>query len=192
MYVIVSSNGKEWKYYKAWLQLFNTLFFFLNQAEDLLRREKNLEEAKKIVIKNDPSLPEPKCVSKSQCTWYMACVIASCLHKDCICLCFVALAAVEGHCPFAVHKRNCFSGYLCPLVYRRGLSHALDGYLNFPSSHIRLLCVCVCLLIRDHISVWKSSLVLFCLVIVVVESEETVLVRGRNLSYWDMFLFGCL
>ncbi|KAJ7420093.1 hypothetical protein BTVI_22754 [Pitangus sulphuratus] len=32
------------------------------EAEDLLRREKNLEEAKKVVIKNDPSLPEPKCV----------------------------------------------------------------------------------------------------------------------------------
>ncbi|KAH0627847.1 hypothetical protein JD844_008354 [Phrynosoma platyrhinos] len=32
------------------------------EAEDLLRREKNLEEAKKIVIKKDPSLPEPKCV----------------------------------------------------------------------------------------------------------------------------------
>uniref|UniRef100_A0ABM5FUA9 Asparagine--tRNA ligase, cytoplasmic n=1 Tax=Pogona vitticeps TaxID=103695 RepID=A0ABM5FUA9_9SAUR len=31
-------------------------------AEDQLRREKNLEEAKKIVIKKDPSLPEPKCV----------------------------------------------------------------------------------------------------------------------------------
>lgn len=36
----------------------------MNQAEDLLRREKNLEEAKKVVIKNDPSLPEPKCVSR--------------------------------------------------------------------------------------------------------------------------------
>uniref|UniRef100_G1NCD4 Asparaginyl-tRNA synthetase 1 n=1 Tax=Meleagris gallopavo TaxID=9103 RepID=G1NCD4_MELGA len=32
------------------------------EAEDLLRREKNLEEAKKVIIKNDPSLPEPKCV----------------------------------------------------------------------------------------------------------------------------------
>ncbi|NXX50074.1 SYNC protein, partial [Tricholaema leucomelas] len=32
------------------------------EAEDLLRREKNLEEAKKIVIRNDPSLPEPTCV----------------------------------------------------------------------------------------------------------------------------------
>ncbi|XP_006837632.1 PREDICTED: asparagine--tRNA ligase, cytoplasmic-like [Chrysochloris asiatica] len=31
-------------------------------AEDNLRREKNLEEAKKIIIKNDPSLPEPKSV----------------------------------------------------------------------------------------------------------------------------------
>ncbi|XP_063997835.1 asparagine--tRNA ligase, cytoplasmic isoform X2 [Pogoniulus pusillus] len=32
------------------------------EAEDLLRREKNLEEAKKVVIRNDPSLPEPTCV----------------------------------------------------------------------------------------------------------------------------------
>uniref|UniRef100_A0A494B996 Asparaginyl-tRNA synthetase 1 n=1 Tax=Mus musculus TaxID=10090 RepID=A0A494B996_MOUSE len=31
------------------------------EAEDNLRREKNLEEAKKIIIKNDPSLPEPAC-----------------------------------------------------------------------------------------------------------------------------------
>lgn len=54
----------------AWLQLFNKLLFS-NQAEDLLRREKNLEEAKKVVIKNDPSLPEPTCVSMILClgTW---------------------------------------------------------------------------------------------------------------------------
>uniref|UniRef100_A0A8D2DC29 Asparagine--tRNA ligase N-terminal domain-containing protein n=1 Tax=Sciurus vulgaris TaxID=55149 RepID=A0A8D2DC29_SCIVU len=32
------------------------------EAEDNLRKEKNLEEAKKITIKNDPSLPEPQCV----------------------------------------------------------------------------------------------------------------------------------
>uniref|UniRef100_A0A673VSH8 Asparagine--tRNA ligase, cytoplasmic n=1 Tax=Suricata suricatta TaxID=37032 RepID=A0A673VSH8_SURSU len=32
------------------------------EAEDNLRREKNLEEAKKVTIKNDPSLPEPQCV----------------------------------------------------------------------------------------------------------------------------------
>ncbi|XP_053427216.1 asparagine--tRNA ligase, cytoplasmic isoform X2 [Nycticebus coucang] len=32
------------------------------EAEDNFRREKNLEEAKKITIKNDPSLPEAKCV----------------------------------------------------------------------------------------------------------------------------------
>ncbi|XP_026522145.1 asparagine--tRNA ligase, cytoplasmic isoform X2 [Notechis scutatus] len=32
------------------------------EAEDLLRREKNLEEAKKIIMKKDLSLPEPKCV----------------------------------------------------------------------------------------------------------------------------------
>lgn len=49
------------------LQLFKKLLFFSNQAEDLLRREKNLEEAKKVVIKNDPSLPEPKCVSMILC-----------------------------------------------------------------------------------------------------------------------------
>lgn len=32
------------------------------QAEDAERREKNLEEAKKIAIENDPNLPEPKTV----------------------------------------------------------------------------------------------------------------------------------
>uniref|UniRef100_A0A8C2AWS2 Asparagine--tRNA ligase, cytoplasmic n=1 Tax=Cyprinus carpio TaxID=7962 RepID=A0A8C2AWS2_CYPCA len=32
------------------------------EAEDAERREKNLEEAKKIVIENDPSLPEPRTV----------------------------------------------------------------------------------------------------------------------------------
>ncbi|XP_028916358.1 asparagine--tRNA ligase, cytoplasmic isoform X2 [Ornithorhynchus anatinus] len=32
------------------------------EAEDNLRREKNLEEAKKITIKKDPNLPEPECV----------------------------------------------------------------------------------------------------------------------------------
>uniref|UniRef100_A0A8C1C0P1 Asparaginyl-tRNA synthetase 1 n=1 Tax=Cyprinus carpio carpio TaxID=630221 RepID=A0A8C1C0P1_CYPCA len=32
------------------------------EAEDAERREKNLEEAKKIVMENDPSLPEPKTV----------------------------------------------------------------------------------------------------------------------------------
>ena len=30
------------------------------QEEDAVRREKNLEEAKQIVIKQDPSLPEAK------------------------------------------------------------------------------------------------------------------------------------
>ena len=34
------------------------------QAEDAERREKNLEEAKKVIIENDPSLPEPKTVSQ--------------------------------------------------------------------------------------------------------------------------------
>lgn len=33
------------------------------QAEDNERREKNLEEAKKITIENDHSLPEPATVS---------------------------------------------------------------------------------------------------------------------------------
>ncbi len=35
------------------------------QTEDADRREKNLEEAHKIVIENDPSLPEPKTVRVS-------------------------------------------------------------------------------------------------------------------------------
>lgn len=36
---------------------------FVVQADDNERREKNLEEAKKIVIENDSSLPEPETVS---------------------------------------------------------------------------------------------------------------------------------
>ncbi|XP_028658360.1 asparagine--tRNA ligase, cytoplasmic isoform X1 [Erpetoichthys calabaricus] len=36
------------------------------EAEDAVRREKNLEEAKKITIENDPSLPEPK-TAKIRC-----------------------------------------------------------------------------------------------------------------------------
>lgn len=35
------------------------------QAEDNERREKNLEEAKKITIEMDPSLPQPETVSFS-------------------------------------------------------------------------------------------------------------------------------
>ncbi|XP_016402395.1 asparagine--tRNA ligase, cytoplasmic-like [Sinocyclocheilus rhinocerous] len=35
------------------------------ETEDAERREKNLEEAKTIVIENDPSLPEPKTVRVS-------------------------------------------------------------------------------------------------------------------------------
>lgn len=38
---------------------------FVVQAEDNERREKNLEEAKKITIENDPSLPDPEAVSLS-------------------------------------------------------------------------------------------------------------------------------
>lgn len=38
---------------------------FVVQAEDNKRREKNLEEAKKITIENDPSLPDPEAVSLS-------------------------------------------------------------------------------------------------------------------------------
>lgn len=34
----------------------------VTQTEDTERREKNLEEAKKITIKNDPSLPQPDTV----------------------------------------------------------------------------------------------------------------------------------
>lgn len=36
------------------------MLFSLIQAEDAERREKNLEEAKKIVIEEDKSLPAPK------------------------------------------------------------------------------------------------------------------------------------
>lgn len=36
---------------------------FVVQAEDIERREKNMEEAKKITIENDPSLPAPETVS---------------------------------------------------------------------------------------------------------------------------------
>lgn len=43
--------------------IMEVLTFYI-QAEDAIRREKNLEEAKKIVIKNDPSLPEPETVSQ--------------------------------------------------------------------------------------------------------------------------------
>ena len=38
--------------------------FMYFQAEDAERREKNLEEAKKIVIEEDKSLPAPKQVGK--------------------------------------------------------------------------------------------------------------------------------
>lgn len=38
---------------------------FVVQAEDNERREKNLEEAKKIIIEKDSSLPEPESVSHS-------------------------------------------------------------------------------------------------------------------------------
>lgn len=41
---------------------------FVAQAEDSERREKNLEEAKKITIENDPNLPEPETVSLSNPT----------------------------------------------------------------------------------------------------------------------------
>lgn len=37
--------------------------FWFMKAEDAERREKNLEEAKKITIKEDKSLPTPKQVS---------------------------------------------------------------------------------------------------------------------------------
>lgn len=37
------------------------------QAEDNERREKNLEEAKKITIENDPSLPKPDTVGLFFC-----------------------------------------------------------------------------------------------------------------------------
>lgn len=55
--------------------LFSSLWLrcvFVVKAEDNERREKNLEEAKKIVIKNDPSLPEAEAVSLS----YFTCILA--------------------------------------------------------------------------------------------------------------------
>lgn len=45
---------------------------FVVKAEDNERREKNLEEAKKIVIKNDPSLPEAEAVSLPYFTFILA------------------------------------------------------------------------------------------------------------------------
>lgn len=47
-----------WQFFK---KLFGSMFVV--QAEDNERREKNLEEAKKIIIENDPSLPKPEVVS---------------------------------------------------------------------------------------------------------------------------------
>lgn len=39
---------------------------FVVKAEDNERREKNLEEARKIIIEKDPSLPEPEAVCDLQ------------------------------------------------------------------------------------------------------------------------------
>lgn len=52
----------QWIYYtkvSAPEEKMNTIYVHW-QVEDAERREKNLEEAKKIVIENDSSLPEPK------------------------------------------------------------------------------------------------------------------------------------
>lgn len=43
---------------------------FVVQVEDTERREKNLEEAKKIVIEKDPSLPDPEAVRLSHFSFY--------------------------------------------------------------------------------------------------------------------------
>ena len=42
----------------SYVSFFEVLYFL--QAEDAERREKNLEEAKKITIEEDTSLPKPK------------------------------------------------------------------------------------------------------------------------------------
>lgn len=57
------------------------LFMFVVQTEDNERREKNLEEAKKIVIKKDPSLPEPEAVSCSYFTLFFLKFNALCGYK---------------------------------------------------------------------------------------------------------------
>lgn len=75
--------------------------FHLNKAEDLLRREKNLEEAKKIIIKNDPSLPEPKCVSKIWGAWSMALFqhVACTKVGSLLCSSGISWRPLSGSCP---------------------------------------------------------------------------------------------
>ena len=62
------------------------------QAEDNERREKNLEEAKKIVIENDPSLPEPETVSSlyyyTSLTTMLHLVYLNCTKSCCLSLIF--------------------------------------------------------------------------------------------------------
>ena len=41
----------------------------LTQAEDAERREKNLQEAKKVVLVEDKSLPQPVTVSTTTVSW---------------------------------------------------------------------------------------------------------------------------
>lgn len=104
-----------------------------------MRREKNLEEAKKVVIKNDPSLPEPKCVSRIQC------LVCSMLSAQRLCLRVVVLTAVEGHCPVAVTKYTFVFLVICiPEKAQSLYINALGGYLNLLSSCIRLFSVSVC------------------------------------------------
>uniref|UniRef100_A0A8C7FNS2 Asparagine--tRNA ligase, cytoplasmic n=1 Tax=Oncorhynchus kisutch TaxID=8019 RepID=A0A8C7FNS2_ONCKI len=55
------------------------------EAEDSERREKNLEEAKKITIENDPSLPEPKTVRSTIFS------LVSILSNSSCCQCYNAL-----------------------------------------------------------------------------------------------------
>ncbi len=91
----------------SWTLLFNTEFkqklayltwpegqfsivnnqFDFSQAEDALRREKNLEEAKLVVIEQDASLPEARPVS------LIICVSQKRLFKD-LCLTLLANASL--------------------------------------------------------------------------------------------------
>lgn len=125
-----------------------------------MRREKNLEEAKKVVIKNDPSLPEPKCVSRVQC------LISSVLSAQRLCLCVVVMTAVEGHCPVAVTK--CTFVFLVICIPEKDQSlyiNAFGGYLNLLRSCIRLFSVSVCWQIPygNHLEMFVSfTLVGYC------------------------------
>lgn len=69
---ISGSQNTSYRFIRLCFYLYCGSAVFVVKAEDNERREKNLEEAKKIVIKNDPSLPEAEAVSLS----YFTCILA--------------------------------------------------------------------------------------------------------------------